>query len=44
MAAIIAFMISIGVITCSEEATQELIDEYQPQYEQHIIIEDMSEF
>ena len=34
MAPIIAFLIAIGVIFSADEATQELIDEYQPVYEQ----------
>ncbi len=41
MAAIIAFMISLGVITSSAEATPELIDQYKPQYEQTVLNTDM---
>jgi hypothetical protein len=41
MAAIIAFMISIGVILTAEEATPTLIDQYEDQYHQSIIVEDV---
>ena len=33
MAPIIAFLISIGVIFSADQATPEIIDEYQEQYE-----------
>ncbi len=41
MAAIIAFMIAIGVITSSDHATPELIEQYEQEYQESIIIEDM---
>jgi hypothetical protein len=34
MAQIIAFLIAIGIIFSAEEATPEMIDQYQPQYEE----------
>ena len=38
MAAIIAFMISLGVITSSSQATPELIQQYEEGYQQELII------
>ena len=43
MAAIIAFMIAIGVITTSDQATPELIEQYEQEYQESIIIEDMEQ-
>jgi hypothetical protein len=40
MAAIIAFMISIGVILTAEEATPALIDQYEAEYHQSIVVDD----
>ncbi|MCB0375536.1 MAG: hypothetical protein H6559_28020 [Lewinellaceae bacterium] len=37
MAAIIAFMITLGVITSSSEATPELIQQYEDQYKTEMI-------
>ncbi|MCO6478511.1 MAG: hypothetical protein J5I94_17905 [Phaeodactylibacter sp.] len=37
MAAIIAFMIALGVITSSDQATPELIDQYEIQYQESLI-------
>lgn len=43
MAPIIAFLISIGVIFSAGEATPELMDQYQEEYEQQneIVISDI---
>ena len=43
MAAIIAFIIALGIITSAEQATPELIDQYEQQYQESIIIEDLKE-
>lgn len=37
MAAIIAFMIALGVITSSQEATTELIQQYEEPYQESLI-------
>ncbi|MCO6492607.1 MAG: hypothetical protein J5I98_29590 [Phaeodactylibacter sp.] len=37
MAAIIAFMITLGVITSSSQATPELIQQYEDQYKTEMI-------
>ena len=43
MTAIVAFMISIGVVFSAEEATPEMIDQYEEEYHQSIVIEDLSD-
>jgi hypothetical protein len=42
MAAVIAFMIAIGVIFSAEEATPEMIDQYEEEYHQSIVIDDVT--
>ena len=37
MAAIIAFMITLGVITSSSQASPELIQQYEDDYQQELI-------
>ncbi len=37
MAAIIAFMITLGVITSSDQATPELIQQYEEPYQDYLI-------
>lgn len=37
MAAIIAFLISLGVITSSTQASPELIQQYEEEYQQQMI-------
>ena len=37
MAAIIAFMITLGVITSSSQASTELIQQYEDDYQQELI-------
>ena len=39
-AAIIAFMISLGVISSPKEATPKLIDQYEAPYQQSILTDD----
>ncbi|MCB0561156.1 MAG: hypothetical protein H6573_13755 [Lewinellaceae bacterium] len=38
MAAIIAFMITLGVITSSSQASTELIQQYEQDYQQELIV------
>ena len=44
MTAIIAFLLAIGIITGTHEATPELIQKYEQEYQESIIvIEDLDE-
>jgi hypothetical protein len=44
MTTIIAFLFAIGVITSTQEATPELIQEYEQEYQESIVvIEDLDE-
>jgi predicted deacylase len=45
MTAIIAFLIALGIITNAQEATPEIIQEYEQEYQQEwVVIEDSYEF
>ena len=43
MAAIIAFIVALGIITDASEATSELVQQYEQEYQESIIIEDLDE-
>ncbi len=43
MAAIIAFIVALGIITNASEATPELVQQYEQEYQESIIIEDLDE-